>query len=257
MKMIEYIKIRVFALLILVMVFSSCVRNKNGAVVQSNLQKSTNVFEVAEVLQASSYSYLKVKENAGERWVAVSKQEIQPGDVYYYDSALEMENFESKDLDRTFDVIYFINQISKTPLSQQPMMGGEMGMGNAMPPHSGKVETDKLSTISVDKTENELTLAELFTNREEYASKEFEIRGVVVKVNKEIMGKNWIHIQDGTNHGGEFDLTITTQELTEVGAEVTFKGKLSLNKDFGAGYAYDVIMEDGKLINSKMVGTKL
>ncbi len=244
---------RVYTLIILVVVFSSCVRNKNGAVVQNSLQKSTNVFEVAEVLQASSYSYLKVKENNGERWVAVSKQEVQPGDVYYYDTALEMDNFESKDLGRTFDVIYFINQISKTPLSQQPAMG----MGEAIPPHSGKVQTDKLSTINLDKTENELTLAELFANREAYTSKEFEIRGIVVKVNKEIMGKNWIHIQDGTNHGNEFDLTITTQELSEVGAEATFKGKLSLNKDFGAGYVYDVIMEDATLINSKMAGTKM
>lgn len=248
---------RIYSLLILVVIFSSCVRNKNGVAVQSSLQKSTNVFEVAEVLQANSYSYLKVKENGGERWVAVSKQEIHPGDVYYYDSALEMENFESKDLGRTFDVIYFVNQISKTPLSQQPMIGGTMGMGDAMPPHSGKVETDKLSAISLDKSESELTLAKLFANREEYASKEVEIRGIVVKINKEIMGKNWIHIQDGTNHDDEFDLTITSQEIAEVGAEVTFKGKLSLNKDFGAGYVYDVIMEDARLINSKMVGTKL
>ncbi len=248
---------RIYALLILVVAFSSCVRNKNAATFQNSASKGGNVFEVAEVLQANSYSYLKVKENSGERWVAVSKQEVEPGDVYYYDSALEMENFESKDLGRTFDVIYFINQISKTPLSHQPVMGDEMGMGNAMPPHSGKVQTDKLSTISLDKPENELTLAKLFANREEYATKEFEIRGIVVKINKEIMGKNWIHIQDGTNHDDEFDLTITTQEIAEVGAEVTFKGKLSLNKDFGAGYTYDLIMEDARLINSKMAGTKL
>lgn len=248
---------RIYLILILMVVFSSCVRNKNAAPHQHPASAGNQVFEVSEVLQASSYSYLKVKENNGERWVAVSKQEVEPGDVYYYDSALEMNNFESEDLGRTFDVIYFINNISETPIQQQPAAGGMMGMDGAMPPHSGKVETDKLSTISLDKPENELTLAELFANRDEYASKEFEIRGVVVKINKEIMGKNWIHIQDGTQHNNEFDLTITTQDVAEMGAEVTFKGKLSLDKDFGAGYAYDVIMEDAKLLEKKMTGSEL
>ena len=119
---------RVYLLLILVVLFSSCVRNKNGVVMQ-NAAPAANakVFEVTEVVQASNYTYMKVKENANERWVAVTKQDVNVGDVYYYDSALEMNNFESKDLGRTFDQVYFINQISKTPVvQQQPAMGGGM-----------------------------------------------------------------------------------------------------------------------------------
>ena len=101
------------------------------------------------------------------------------------------------------------------------------------------------------KSENEITLAQVFANHKDYSSKEFEIKGVVVKVNKQVMGKNWIHIQDGTDDNGVFDLTITTQELAEVGDEVTFKGKLTLNKDFGAGYSYEVIMEDASLVKKE------
>lgn len=232
---------RFLSVLILVMVFSSCVRNKNGQVVQNAVPANTKVFEVTEVVQASSYSYLKVKENFGERWVAVSKRDIKTGDVYYYDSALEMTNFKSKDLDRTFDVIYFVNQISKTPLTQNKMSG--------MPTHSGSVKPSEKSSIVLDKTDKELTVAQVFENRKKHSSKIFEIRGIVVKVNKQVMGKNWIHIQDGTNNTGNFDLTITTQDLAEVGDEVTFKGKLTLNKDFGSGYSYEVIMEDAELVN--------
>lgn len=241
---------KVYLMLILVVVFSSCVRNKNGQAVQSVVQSNAKVFEVTEVVQASSYSYLKVKENLAKRWVAVTKQDVKVGDVYYYDEALQMTNFKSKDLNRTFDVIYFINQISKTPLSQNKMSG-------RMPAHSGKVKTKQLSTIKLKKADNEITVGQIFAERAAYSAKEFEIRGVVVKVNKQVMGKNWVHVQDGTNDGGNYDLTITTQDLPAVNDEVTFKGKLTLNKDFGSGYSYEVIMEDAVLVNKKGAGVKL
>jgi len=181
-----------------------------------------------------------------DRWVAISKQDVNKGDVYYYDSALEMTNFHSKEIDRTFDVIYFVNQISKTPIGSAAPAAGAMG-GASMPAHSGKVAASD-EEIEISKAEGELTIADIYKNRTDYASKEFEIRGVVVKVNQQVMGKNWVHLQDGTVNSGNFDLTITTQANVKVGDEVTFKGKLTLNKDFGAGYSYDVIMEDGELL---------
>ncbi|SHF66545.1 hypothetical protein SAMN05444274_107107 [Mariniphaga anaerophila] len=242
-------KMRFFLALGMIVIFASCVRNKSGQTTQTATVGSQKVFEVSEVIQANSYTYLKVKENQGERWVAVTKQDINPGDVFYYDEALQMNNFHSKDLDRTFDVVYFVNQISKDPISNQSMgvmpgMGGMMGSS-----HSGKVEPGKKGSIHLEKADSELTIAEVFGNRKEYAGKEIEIRGVVVKVNRQIMGKNWIHIQDGTNSDGKFDLTITSQDIAEVNDEVTFKGKITLEKDFGSGYYYDVIMEDAALVN--------
>lgn len=240
-------------IVLIVVVFSSCVRNKNGQVVQNAVPTNANVFEVTEVLQANAYTYLKVNENFNEKWVAVTKADIKPGDVYYYDSALEMTNFKSKDLDRTFDVVYFVNQISKTPLSQN-----QNGMGGAMmPQHSGKVETKEESSVALEKGKNELTIAQIFANRSDYSTKEFEIKGVVVKVNPQVMGKNWIHIQDGTSNNGSFDLTITTQDLPEVNDEVIFKGKLTLDKDFGAGYSYTEIMEDATLIEKQTPGSSI
>lgn len=240
---IKYKKMRVYLLLVLIVVFSSCVRNKSGQVVENAAPTNAKMFEVTEVVQASSYSYLKVQENFSERWVAVSKADIKPGEVYYYDSALEMRDFKSKDLDRTFELVYFINQISKTPLNQAKTMGKS--------PHMSKPVNKKKSTVVLEKSDGEITLAQVFANRKDYSSKEFEIKGVVVKVNKQVMGKNWIHIQDGTDDNGVFDLTITTQELAEVGNVVSFKGKLTLDKDFGAGYSYEVIMEDAALVKKE------
>ncbi len=240
---------RLLLIFTLAIVFSSCVRNKSGQVTQNPATQNTKIFEVSEVLQANSYTYLKVKDNAGEKWMAVAKQDVNTGDVFYYDEALQMTNFHSKDLDRTFDVIYFVNQISKNPISGNAM-GAMQGMGGMTGnPHSGKIESGQKSNIQLEKADNEMTIAELFDNREDYSGKEIEIRGVVVKVNKQIMGKNWIHIQDGTNSNGKFDLTITSQDLAEINDEVTFNGKITLKKDFGSGYFYDVIMEEATLVN--------
>jgi hypothetical protein len=237
---------RIYLVLILMVIFSSCVRNKNGQPLQNaSPSVSSKVFEVTEVVQTSNYSYLKVKENMSDKWVAVSRQDINVGDVYYYDEALQMNNFHSKELDRDFDVIYFVNSISKTPMNQAP----QNAMTGQMPAHSGKVQTEQNSNITLKKAADEITVAQIYANRDKYANKEVEIRGVVVKVNKSVMGKNWIHIQDGTNDNGNFDLTITSQDVAEVNDEVTFKGKIILNKDFGAGYFYEVIMEDAVLEN--------
>lgn len=243
---------RVFGIVMLVLLFSSCVRNKSGLPVQNEVAVSTNVFEVKEVIQGDSYTYLNVNENMVEKWVAVSRQDANVGDVFYYNSELEMNNFHSEEIDRTFDKIYFVSQISKTPLAQaQNSMGGMMPEMGEMAAHSGRVNTEEHNEISLDKSANETSIAQVFDSRNDYSGKEIEIRGVVVKINNNVMGKNWIHIQDGTSGSdGSYDLTITSQDVANVDDEVTFKGKITLNKDFGAGYFYDVIVEDAILISS-------
>ncbi len=240
---------KIFIFLLSVIMTVSCVRNNKEQNVEVQA-KQGNVFEVSEVIQASAYTYLKVKENSDEKWMAVSKQDVQVGDVLYYDEALQMTNFHSKDLDRTFEVVYFVNQISETPILNHPAAGMRGMGGMTEDPHSEKIESDKKSAINLEKSGNELTIAQIFENRDQYSGKEVEIRGVVVKVNKQIMGKNWVHIQDGTESNGNYDLTITTQDLAEVNDEVSFKGKITLNKDFGSGYSYEVIMEDA-VVTSK------
>lgn len=236
---------RIYLVIAIVILAASCVRKNKEAEKAEVIHE--RVFEVSEVIQASGYTYLKVKESSEEKWMAVTKQDVQAGDVLYYDEAMPMTNFHSKDLDRTFDKIYFVNQISKTPIMNHPAAGIN-GMGNIKSSdHAGKIETGKKNNILLEKTAQEITIAQIYENKDNFSGKEIEIRGIVVKVNKGIMGKNWIHIQDGTESNGKFDLTITTQEFAEVNDEVTFKGKIAVNKDFGSGYYYELIMEDATL----------
>lgn len=250
-------------MLMMVIVFASCVRNKNGQMPQNQVETDANSFEVVEVVQGNTYTYLKVRESVGEKWMAISRQEINAGDVYYYDEGLQMTNFHSKEIDRTFEEIYFVSTISTTPIAGgEAAMGGMHGIGSMGDSpmgesHQGKVETEENSAISLDKSAGEITVGQIFEGKEKFSGKEVELRGIVVKVNKEIMGKNWIHIQDGTKGNGVFDLTITSLDLAEVNDEITVKGTITLNKDFGYGYSYDVIMEEAKVLKTKPAGTKM
>ncbi len=237
---------RILIVLALLVAFTSCVKNKKGYETQQQVTVSDKVFTVTEVIQTSKYTYLEVDEKGEKKWVAVTREEINPGEVFYYDKALEMNAFHSKELDKTFDVIFFINKISKTPLGKSPIIGKM-----PTPTHMGRVKSEQKSNVSVDKSEGELTIEQIFKNKENYSQKEIEIRGIVVKVNKNVMGKNWIHIQDGSNFNGSFDLTITSQDLPELNQEATFKGTLKLNKNFGSGYFYDVIIEEAVIVGNR------
>lgn len=189
---------------------------------------------VQDVLQANAYTYLQVKENDQTFWIAITKADIKKGEKLYYEGGLEMQDFESKDLNRTFERIYFVDQISKEPLSETSQ-------------HAGKPDIERRD-ISVEPAIGGITVAELYGNRQKYAGNTIRIRGEVVKVNDGIMGRNWVHIQDGTSSDGKFDVTITTQAKVSVGQVVTFEGRVALEKDFGAGYFYDVIVEQADLI---------
>jgi hypothetical protein len=75
-----------------------------------------------------------------------------------------------------------------------------------------------------------------------------KVRGKVIKLNNMIMNRNWVHLQDASVEGQEVDLTLTTTDNVMLGAVVAFEGKITLNKDFGAGYKYDIIMEEARLL---------
>jgi len=192
-----------------------------------------------KVLEASisgSYTYALLEENGKEFWAAIGARELEVGATYYYKDGMEMKNFESKSLDRVFESIWFINDFHEAkPEPTKKTIGGDH-----------KMTEDVHTAIKVAKAENGYSLAEVFSQKTELNEKEIIVKGQVVKINEEIMNTNWIHIQDGTEYNGVFDLTITSSEAItfKLGDVVTFKGKLILNKDFGHGYKYDFLLEE-------------
>jgi hypothetical protein len=205
----------------------------------ADLPPGTHCVGVIEVIQTTNYTYLRVEEEGNEFWIAVERREAKSGDVLYYTRAAEMKNFASRELGRTFPSVFFVDDPSDTP----PVIA--KGPTNQNRP-AGRLPIKRKENISVETAKGGISISDLYKNPSGYNGKIVKIRGVVVKYNKEIMKKNWAHIQDGTEYSGKYDLTVTTADSVEIGNTVTFTGIINLNKDFGYGYAYDVIMEDAK-----------
>jgi hypothetical protein len=200
--------------------------------------------EVLETMDSGGYTYVRLKTDDGEVWAAGPATPIAVGDRIVLGDGMVMNDFHSQTLDRTFDSILFLSALSKP---------GEAGINAiAANPHeaAGAVTAKTGKTVavvetgSVPKAEGGHTVAELYAGKAELAGKEVSVMGRVVKYNGGIMGKNWLHVKDGSGETGTDNLTVTTAAVVAVGDLVLVQGKVTLDKDFGAGYSYDLIIED-------------
>lgn len=199
---------------------------------------------VEEVLHTSKYTYLNVSEDNVMTWIAIPKKEVKKGGTYYYKGGLKKTNFKSVEYDRVFETLYLVSDVSEDP-SMSGMAAGGSPHGNM----SAEGEDAPIEqNTKIEPVTGGITIAELFENRKQYDGKTVRIKGRCVKLNNMIMNRNWIHLQDGSLKDKMVDLTITTTENIPLGAIVAVEGVITLNKDFGAGYKYDIIMEDATLI---------
>jgi hypothetical protein len=230
--------------------------------------------KIVEKLDAPPYSYLKLQTASGEAWAAVPKADVAEGAEVTIAGAVPMQNWESKTLARKWDMVYFgtLATAGATPAAMPPGMGGAAmpppGMGGTPPPGMGgqpmgggpqdmaaahaaaAAGPADVGDVKVTKASgpDARTVAEAWAQRAALKEKPVSIRGKVVKFNQGIMGKNWVHLRDGTGTAGkDNDITVTTGDVVQVGDVVVAKGTLRVDKDFGAGYAYPVIVEDAKL----------
>ena len=200
--------------------------------------------EVLEVKDVESYSYLRLKTAEGETWAAVGKAPIKKGAKVTIENVMVMTNFESKALKKTFPKIVF------GTLAGAGAPAGAAG-GQAANPHSGAPKVEFSGDVKVAKASgaDARTVAETITKSTELKDKKVTIRGKVVKFSAMIMGKNWVHLRDGTGSAADKtdDLLVTTMDQAKVGDVVVVKGTVRTDKDFGAGYAYKVLVEEATL----------
>jgi len=95
------------------------------------------------------------------------------------------------------------------------------------------------------------TVAAVYKDKAALAGQTVRVQGKVVKVNNGIMGRNFLHVQDGTGDQSSNDLTVTSKETATVGDQVTITGKVALDRDFGAGYAYPLLVEEASVTVKK------
>ena len=157
-----------------------------------------------------------------------------------------MKNYHSKTLERTFEFIYFVSDISGPGSDKAASMSQKGGTGS---PHGGPVSNApaKIDFSGIKKPKGGKTVAEVYAEKDNLSGKEVIVRGKVVKFSRNIMGKNWIHLQDGTAEKGTNALPITSGSIGKEGDTVLARGALVTNKDFGYGYKYDVIIEDAQI----------
>ncbi|MFY0598866.1 MAG: SH3-like domain-containing protein [Cyclobacteriaceae bacterium] len=195
--------------------------------------------KVLETLPTEKYSYLRVEENGRKYWIATKKMEVKVGGTYFYSKGLLKTDFKSKEYNRTFDSLYLVSQV--VPASHGQKTSDQGGTSNK--------ETTPTVQPTYSPSEGYLSIKELAENPEKYANQLVSLKGVCTKINANIMGRNWIHLKDGSKD--DFDLVITSTVNVPVGHTLAIKGKVTLKKDFGSGYYYDLIVEEGELIQEK------
>ncbi len=205
---------------------------------------------VLEVLDANPYTYLSIKTDNGTIWVAVPKVDIDVGAKVSFVENMRVVDFESKTLKRKFDTVIFVNAIkSDSPIKKSSSQNPHANLDNNS---SKKIATKTVIPAITATVDGGLRVEEVYAKKADLKDKKVKVIGKVVKVSPAIMGKNWIHIQDGTGDGENSDLIFTSvTELPTVGDEVIAEGKLITDKDFGYGYFYEVIVEDSTFSKQK------
>ena len=189
-------------------------------------------------MNAGGYTYVQVDDGTKKIWAAAPQFVVAVGDQVVVPEGMPMTDFHSKTLDRTFDVVYFVPDVQ--------VLGSHSSKEQITAAHSAAAQSAAAAVdlSNIAKAPGGHTVAELFANKASLAGTEVVVRGRVVKSTPEVMGKNWIHIRDGSGGAGTNDLAVTTSTAADVGKTVLVRGKLSTDKDFGAGYRYDIIIED-------------
>jgi hypothetical protein len=203
--------------------------------------------EVLEVTQVESYTYLRLKTKDGETWAAVAKAPVKKGAIVTVENVTVMNDFESKTLKKTFPTILF-GALSRSEGGAQEShaIGSDFLPANAS---LKKMETTADVKVPKAKGANAKTVAEIMSKGAELKDKVVIVSGKVVKYNAQIMGKNWIHLHDGSGSAADNtnDILVTSMSKANVGDIVTAKGIVRTNMDFGSGYSYKVLIEDATL----------
>jgi hypothetical protein len=196
--------------------------------------------EVLETRNVDGYTYLRLKTAGGETWAAVPSTSAKPGAQVTIGNTMVMENFESKTLKKKFDKIVFGQIVDPA--------AGPAGGSAAPPPASLQAAAPVARPIVVAKATgpDARTVAEVVTGKAKLKDKSVLVRGQVVKVNIGIMGKNWLHLRDGSGSAadGSNDILVTTRDTAALGDIVSIKGTVRTDVNLGSGYTYAVLIED-------------
>jgi hypothetical protein len=213
---------------------------------------------VTEIIDTTRHIYVCVDIGEKDIWVAVPQFAGKVGDTVVVPPGVRVAEFHSRALDRVFEVMYFVGGLRQA----EPQTAGNAmeGLPKGHPPvHQDGSDTmrhppmDELSADpavhvgDVEKAEGGQTVEEIITNRKSLSGETIRLRARVVKVTPNVMDRNWLHVRDGTGGKGTNDLIVTTDQTAETGDVVLIRGPVSVDRDFGFGLEYPVIVEDAEV----------
>jgi len=242
-------------------------QSQESVQIPSDPQPAAFSGKVVEKQDVSTYTYVRLDDGAGNQiWAAVPQTQIEIGEEIVLKGGTVMTNFNSKTLNRTFESIVFASGFVRGSGNKSARTaGGANGSSSdavqsKMGPHGTTSQSSSGSSRAIvsftgDKVEksnaqNGYTVGELFAKAVNLNDQKVTVKGRVVKVSPNIMGKNWHHIQDGTGDPTKntHDLVVTSSAIVEKGTIISFEGVLAAGKDFGSGYRYDVLIEDAVVV---------
>ncbi len=204
--------------------------------------------KVIETTNSGDYTYVLVQHGARKTWAASRQFKVAVGDSVNIPDGWVMKDFKSRTLNRTFDWILFASGVEVNgkgdKLTAPTLPPGHPSLSATNPAAPATPPPVEIKQGSVEKVRGGYTVEECYAKKRELAGKSVKVRGVVVKFTPAIMGKNWVHIRDGTGKTDTGDLTLTTLEDVKTGDTIVVEGKVACDKDFGAGYKYPLLIED-------------
>lgn len=194
--------------------------------------------KVVETMDAATYTYALIDTGAAKAWIAAPQFIVKTGDTLAVADAMPMNDYRSKTLNRTFDVVYFSGNVR---VNGKPGIAPAAAAATPAAPKAANL-------ANIPRAPNGQTVAEILTDKNKFAGQPIAIRARVVKYNAQILGKNWLHLRDGSGGEGTNDLTVTTNAEVKVGDLVLVTGKLTTDRDFGSGYTYAAIVENATVV---------
>lgn len=203
---------------------------------------------VTETMDTAGYTYVQVDTGEKKIWAAAPQFPVSVGDRVTVPAGMAMHDYHSKTLDRDFDVVYFVSAV-RNHSSPDAADAKVPTMPSPHAPASAQATPDNIDLSGIAAPEGGKRIEDIYADKKQLAGEKITVRGKVVKFNAQIMGKNWLHIRDGSGDAGEgtHDLTVTTGTTARLGDTVLVTGELHLDRDFGHGYKYGAIVEDAEV----------
>jgi len=193
--------------------------------------------KVLETRDVAPYTYLRLKTDQGEQWAVVDKTAVTKGSTVSVEAQMVVDNFESKTLGKTFSSMVF-GSLAGAPAA-------------ASNPHEGVAQVAPAMVAKLAKASgnNAYTVADLYAKAAKLNNQPVRLHAKVVKFSADIMGKNWLHLQDGSGSAvtQNHDILATSSATAQIGDVLTVSGKLQTNVDLGMGYTYKVLIDNATL----------